>query len=69
MHIDSLFFRMISLFPNLKVNIWNVYGILLNAHADISYIFALTHPDCTSQMNSILANALIYGNEMKGEEK
>lgn len=60
---------MISSFPNLQVDICNVYGMLLNAQADIRCLFALTHPDCISQMNSILANAIIYGNEMKGEEK
>lgn len=43
--------------------------MLLNAQADIHCIFALTHPDCTSQMDSILANAIIYGREMKGDEK
>lgn len=60
---------MLSDFPNLEADIWHAYKILLNAETDVSCIFKLTHPGCVDEMNKVLVHALIYGEEIKGEEK
>lgn len=63
------FHRILGAFPLLDIDVWNAYKILLAGKADISCIFNLTNEKCIEKFDEILADALIYGNELKGEEK
>lgn len=47
----------------------SAYRILLTEEREIICIFQQTHPNSLAKMNEILADALIYGVEQKGEEK
>lgn len=47
----------------------SAYEILLSEERDIDCIFHQKHPNSVAKMNEILADALIYGVELKGEEK
>lgn len=60
---------MLSKFNHLEFDIWKAYQILLAGKANVDCIFRQTHPYCAQKMDEILADALIHGNELKGEEK
>lgn len=62
-------FRILQAFPRLNIDIWAAYQILLAGKADINCLFKMVHESCESRMDEVLADALIYGNELKGEEK
>lgn len=61
--------RILSNFPQLELDLWKAYRILLNGKADVACIFKQTDPYCISKVNGILVDALLYGNELKGDEK
>lgn len=60
---------MLSKFNHLEFDISKAYQILLAGKVSVDCIFRQTHPYSVSKMDEILADALIYGNELKGEEK
>lgn len=62
-------YRILGHFHQLELDIWKAYKILLAGKADVSCIFEQTHPYCVEQIDEVLVDALIYGNELKGEEK
>lgn len=62
-------FRILTRFHQLDLDVLSVYRILLAEERDIACIFQQTHPNSLAKMNEIFADALIYGVELKGEEK
>lgn len=60
---------MLTRFYQLDLDIWCAYRILLAEERDITCIFQQSHPNSVAKMNEILADALIYGVELKGEQK
>lgn len=64
-----IFFRILKNFTKLEFDMWKAYRILLAGKADVGCIFEQTHPFCAKKIDEILVDALIYGNELKGEEK
>lgn len=61
--------RILNKFSQLELDLWNAYQILLAGKMDVSCIFKQTHPYCMQHVNNILVDALLYGNELKGDEK
>lgn len=70
MHLVSFWMHSIlSKFTQLELDLWKAYRILLAGKLDVGCIFQQTHPYSMENVNDILVDALLYGNELKGEEK
>lgn len=65
----SFEFRILTRFDQLDLDILSAYQILLAEKRDIACIFHQKHPTSLAKMDEILAEALIYGVELKGDEK
>lgn len=61
--------RILNPFNQLDVDIWQAYRVLLAGKRDVDCIFKQKYPSNVEQIDEILADALIYGNELKGEER
>lgn len=64
-----LTFRLITKFPHLKCDVEKVFEILTEGRADVNILFQLSHPECVENFNSILIQALLYGKDLKGEQR
>ncbi|XP_031623463.1 uncharacterized protein LOC116340876 [Contarinia nasturtii] len=68
-HQANVVLKILSNFRQLELDIWKAYRILLAGKLDVSCIFEQTHSYTACKIDEILADALIYGVELKGEEK
>lgn len=60
---------MLKSFPNLRYDAHEVFPMLLAGKCDVKCIFDSKHPSCIDAFDTLLVDALLYGPELKGDER
>lgn len=65
----QFFFRIIGEFPGIECDVRQIFETLTHGQGDVQCLFKLEHPKCVESFDDILIEALLYGPEVKGEQR
>lgn len=60
---------MLSKICHIECPVLKVFDILTSAKVPVDCLFNLSHPKCASDMLVMTINALLFGKELKGDQR